>query len=461
MNGFKNDYSPLIKLAIPLALTGILQSGVFFFETVFLSRLGPDILAAGSLVSWLFGTFVVILFGTLSSINILVAHKFGAKDHQGITRVVRDGFWLALILVIPSFLIFRNMAPVFLVLGQSPAVVSSAQAYLHAISWGLLPTFIMTALFEIIIGLGHARVILKFSVVYVAMNILFSYLLIFGKWGLPALGIAGAGWGMTIGYWITVVLLAFYLFMDKSYHPYFKKLFNASKPSYVFELLRIGCPIGFMYCIEVGFFFTLTLIMGFFGSQLLAANQIAMQYLGTLMSVIFSIAQAITVRMGHLLGAGETQAAKKAATAGINLSFAFMFLVALCYWFLPYILISVDFDLSKPENYSIIHDAARILAVGALFQMAESVRIALFGALRSLKDTRFTLLISIFSFWLLALPIGYVFAMQFNMKTTGLWWGMMIGALSSVFLLYWRFQYKIKRYNHGEDIKYNSKTELK
>ncbi|HAT8647494.1 TPA: MATE family efflux transporter [Legionella pneumophila] len=448
MKLFQDHFFLLIRLAIPLAVTGLLQSGVFFFETLFLARLGPDILAAGALVSWLFGTFVVILFGTLSSINILVAHKFGSNDHKEISLVVRDGFWLSLILVIPAFLLFWNMAPIFLVLGQSPTVVSLAESYLHAMAWGLLPNFLMTALFEMIIGLGQAHVILKFSLLSVVLTIFLSFGLIFGKLGLPALGIAGAGWGMTISFWITVLALSVYLFMNKTYHRYFNNLLIASKPSYLIELLRLGFPMGLMYSIEVGFFFTLSLIMGLFSSQILAANQVAMQYLGTLMSVIFSIAQAITVRMGHLLGSGETAAAKKAANAGICISFTFMLIVAVFYWFFPKILISIDFNPNKSENIEIIRMAAQILTISAIFQIAEATRISLFGALRSLKDTRFTLFISIFSFWIIALPIGYFLATRLNIGGTGLWWGMVLGAVSSVLLLHWRFKFKIQNYQN-------------
>ena len=147
-------------------------------------------------MGWLYGTVIVILFGTLSSINVLIAHKHGAKDEAGILLVVRDGFWLALLFALPTTLLFWNMSPVFLLLGQSPAIVLLSKAYLHAIAWGILPTVIVLALFlEVMTGLGHARFILLFSILSVSLTIFFSYALIFGKFGFPALGIAGAGWG--------------------------------------------------------------------------------------------------------------------------------------------------------------------------------------------------------------------------------------------------------------------------
>ena len=244
-----------------------------------------------------------------------------------------------------------------------------------------------------------------------------------------------------------IVILAAYIFMNKKYRRYFHHLFTPTKQSHILELLRIGVPMGLMYCVEVGFFFVMALLMGSFGTQLLAANQITMQYMGTLMSVIFSIAQAITVRMGHLLGAGDPVSAKQTAYGGISISIILMLIVAICYWIFPNALISIDLDIDKPENMELVHFATQFLAVSSLFQIFEATRISLFGALRSLKDTHFTLIISIISFWGIALPIGYFLATRLGLAGTGLWWGMVLGAASSLLLLYWRFQYKMQHYS--------------
>ena len=446
MKLLKANVYPLLSLALPLALTGLLQSSVWFFETLFLAHLSPDILAAGSLVSWLYGTVVVILFGTLSSINILIAHKYGAHDEQGILLIVRDGFWLALLLAIPVFLLFWNMSPLFLLFGQSHAIVLLAKSYLHAMAWGILPNVIVIALLEVIIGLGHARLVLVFGMLSVSLSIFLSFAFIFGKFGLPALGIAGAGWGLTTSYWITVFIGCAFVLTHKDYRGYFRLLLTPTKPSYLIELLRVGAPMGIMYCVEVAFFFALTLIMGSFGSLVMAANQIALQYLGTLMSVIFSIAQAITVRMGHLLGAGDKASAERTAYVGVFISGTLMIIVASCYWYFPYSLVSIDFDVNDPKNTEIVRYSVQFLTVSAVFQIFEAIRISLFGALRGIKDTRFTLLISIISFWCIALPIGYFIASYLSFGGVGLWWGMVFGAASSVILLLCRFESKIRQY---------------
>ena len=447
MHLFKKDLYPLLKLAIPLALTGILQSSVFFFETMFLAHLGNDILAAGALVTWLFGTLLVTLFGTLSSINILIAHKFGANDKQSILKIVRDGMWLAVLFAPPMFLLFWNMAPIFLLFGQSPAIVLLAKAYLHAIAWGVLPNVIMIALLEVIMGLGRARLILIIGVITVALTIFFSFALIFGEFGFPALGIAGAGWGMTISYWIATLILVTYVALDKSLRPYFSLVFTAAKPSYWLELLHVGTPMGIMYCVEVAFFFALTLIMGSFGVLVMAANQIVLQYMGALMQVIFSIAQAITVRIGHLLGAGDKNSAERTCYIGVFLCTLLMLILGLVYTLCPEALISIDIDVDAPGNTEIVHYAVQFLLICAVFQIVEAMRITLFGALRGLKDTRFTLSMSIISFWAIALPLGYILSSYLGCGPGGLWWGMVFGAGAGVGLLFWRFKSRIENYS--------------
>jgi MATE family multidrug resistance protein len=446
----KNDVYPLLKLAIPFALTSIIQSSLNFFENIFLAKLGEKVLAAGALVSWLFATLIVVLFGTFSAINIIISHKHGANDKSGIALVFRDGLLLAVLMTIPTFLLFWNVSSIFILFGQSPELAALAKLYLHALAWGLFPKFILIILFELALGLGHSRIIMIITLLSIPVYIFFSFVLIFGKFGLPALGIAGAGWGMTFADWIISFILFILLFSNKNYRPYIQFIFTLNKPSFIWEILQLGVPIGLMYCIEVGFFFAITLIMGTLGTQSLAANQITMQYLGIVANVVFSIAQAITVRMGHLLGANQVKMANRTAFVGIILSTIFMSAIAIFYWSIPKILISVDFDIHNPNYFDTVNLAVKFLFIAAFFQIFESIRIALFGALRALKDTNFTLLASITSFWCIALPIGYLFATYFHYGGAGLWWGMVIGAGFSVPLLMWRFVSKIKgRMSHS------------
>jgi multidrug resistance protein, MATE family len=442
----RNDLLPLLTLAVPLILTGLVQSSLGFFESIFISHLGENALAAGALVNWLFITLIVILFGTFSSVNILIAHKYGANDQAGIILVLRDGLLLALFLTIPTFILFWYVPAIYFLLGQSAELVALAKLYLHGLAWGLLPKFILIVLFEFLLGLGHSRTLMIINVLSIPVYIFFSFALIFGKFGMPALGIAGAGWGLSVSDWLFAFILCIYLFNSKNYKPYMLAIFSKKKLCHIWEILRLGLPMGIMYCIEVGFFFAVTILMGIISIPSLAANQVTMQYVGPLMSAIFCTAQAITIRMGHQIGANQMELAKRTAYVGMMLSAIYVVIIAIIYWLMPRLLISVDFDVNNPNLSATVNLACEFFSIAAFFQILDGIRISLFGALRALKDTQFTLLSSIISFWCIALPFGYVLATYFHFQGAGLWWGMVLGAAFSVLFLYWRFKSRINHY---------------
>jgi MATE family multidrug resistance protein len=152
--------------------------------------------------------------------------------------------------------------------------------------------------------------------------------------------------------------------------------------------------------------------------------------------------------MGHLIGAEDMQAAEKAAYLGIAIAAGLMCIVAIFYWVAPTMLITIDFNVHNPDNFELVNEIKRLLAICAIFQIVEAARIAYFGSLRALKDTKFTMLTSILSFWFIALPIGYILAMTLQWGGTGYWWGMVMGAGFSVVLLQWRLKSRMKRYYH-------------
>ena len=268
------------------------------------------------------------------------------------------------------------------------------------------------------------------------------YLLIFGHWGLPTLYIAGAGYGILLSNTISAIVLVIYILRNNDYKSYWKYSVHFKTPSFIPELVRVGLPMGLMYCVEVGFFLILMLLMGTLGVEALAANQIVFQYFAPLMGIAFSIAQAVTIRMGHELGAKNFYAAKYASYAGSSLTVIFMLLAAIPYWFFPKILIGIDLNIHEANLIEIIHHAIAFFSIAALFQIFEATRIILFGALRALKDTRYTLITSFICFWGIALPVGYFFSHVCRLGGTGLWWGMVLAGMASVLLLFYRLKTK-------------------
>jgi MATE family multidrug resistance protein len=232
------EVNKLMKLVIPLVLTGFIESSVGFFTTLFLAHLGTQELAAGAVVQWIFFTLMVVLWGTLCSVSILIAQKYGAKDEKGIAQVLFDGLILSLYFVIPAFLLLRNIGPILLWAGQDPETVKLAQDYMQGLSWGLVPDFIGLVLMQFLIGLGHTRTNMVFTLFWVPLNILSNYALIFGKFGFPALGMAGIGWGTTLAYWILAVVLVLYLVMATI----LKSFSNYAVANSLVNSVKLACP---------------------------------------------------------------------------------------------------------------------------------------------------------------------------------------------------------------------------
>lgn len=434
----------LILLALPLIGSGVVELSVGFFSTLFLAHLSQEALAAGALVAWLFATLMVIVWGLLSAVSTLVSRYHGEQNHQKISSVLRDGLLTAAILALPAAYLLWNIAPILLLFGQKPEAVKLAQPYLHGLAWAIIPDFIICVLLHFVSGLGRTKVNLTFSVLWVPLNIFLNYSMMFGKFGLSNLGIAGIGWGTAASYWITTIGFVIYLLISPAYKKYHLKTATKINWHSFKELLQVGLPLGFMYSVEIGFFLAVSLMMGKISADALGGNQITLQYLWIFSMVTFCTAQAITIRMGHTIGASDIKKAELAGYIGIFWNVIFMILVAFIYWFAPNALISLDFDIHNPNNQTTVTLAKEFLALAAIVQIIEAIRFGAFGALRALKDTRFTMYASIFTFWILAIPLGYALAFNFNMLGNGIWWAMIFSQVVGAIIMIWRYRVKIR-----------------
>lgn len=441
----KGDFKILATLAIPLLLSGAIESSLGFISNIFLAHLGPLALGAGSLIVWFFATLMVIMWGVFTAVSILTANYHGANNNEAIGLVLRDSTILAIALTVPTSLLIYHLSPILIVLGQKAFVVARAFPYLHALSWSVLPDFLSLALLQFIIGLGKTRTNLIFTILWVPINIAFDYIFVFGKLGIQPLGIAGLGWGATASFSLLTLFLIIYLSVNSYYKKYLISFWQKSKPTYLIELLKVGLPLGLMFCVEIACFFTISLFMGNISATALEANQITIQYMGFFASLMFAIAQAITVRMGNQIGAKQINNANRAGYAGLILTFIYGLIVASVYLVLPHQLIALDFN-TKKVNPNMMDLTIKLFSVAAVFQIIESIRISLFGALRALKETKFTLISSIVGFWGAGIGMGYIFYHVLKFGPSSYWWALSLGAIFNVALLSWRFRYKMRQY---------------
>ena len=415
-----------------------------FVDTVMVGRLGPDALAGVALGHTVFFFFAIMGQGTVRAVGPMVSQAVGARQPAVVARSVRQGLWLAagfggLILVVLSL-----MEPVLWWSGQSAVATEGAMAYLRAARWGLIPFLAFGALRSFVEGLSRPLPVTIISLIGVGLNIGANELLMFGHWGLPALGLAGTGWATSIVFTALFGGLALFVHRVEPFaeHDVFRDL-RGPDGSYLRELLRIGGPMGVSRGIESSLFLVTTVMMGTLGTTALAAHQVALQCAAFTFMVPLGVGMAGTVRVGQAAGRGDEAGARRAGGVAVGLSALFMSATALLFVVAPRPIVGLYLDLSAAANADVVALAVRLLGVAALFQVFDGLQVAMHGALQGLKDTRVPMGIAAVTYWGVGLTTGYFWGVQAG-SPEGLWWGLVVGLAAAAVLLIGRFHRQVE-----------------
>jgi MATE family multidrug resistance protein len=433
-----------LELAAPIILTQLAQMSSSFVDTIMVGRLGQQELAGAAVGGAIFFPLVILTLGILMGVSPMVSQAYGARDHPSAGRAVRQGLWLGTLLTIPSCLLMWNGATLLGWMGQEEEIVLLAEEYLHAILWGVLPLLWFGALRHFIEALSRPRVVMIVTLGAVALNIVANYVLMYGKLGFPALGLAGCGWASALVFWCMFLVMAAFIRGDQSLGIYeiFSRL---GKPDwhYFSQLFRLGWPIGITQGLEVGLFSATAILMGLFSSTVLAAHHMTLQCAAYAFMVPLGLSLAVSVRVGQAIGREDVQEARRAGYVGIGLGGSFMMITAICFWTFPRFFISLFLDVDSPANREVVLQAVALLSVAAFFQVFDGIQVTAAGALRGLKDTRAPMIVALIAYWVVGLGSGYLLGFRLDMAGVGLWWGLVLGLTVAATLLWWRFYRKI------------------
>ncbi|MEX1055053.1 MAG: MATE family efflux transporter [Rhodothermales bacterium] len=430
----------MLGLAGPVVAAQLAQMSMGLTDTVMVGRLGKDALAGVALGNTVFSFFAVLWMGFVMAVGPMVSQAFGGGHKEPIERSVRQGFWLAAALTAPPFLILWNIGPFLLAIGQAEVAVDGATSYMRAISWGFLPFLWFVALRGFVEGISRPWPVTVIAFAGVAVNVSGNYVLMFGKLGFPALGLAGTGWASTIVYWFLTLVLGLFVVRGSSFKQYriFSKIGRPDR-HYFREILRIGWPVGVAFGIEVGLFMTTAVLLGTIGTTTLAAHQIAIQCAAFTFMVPLGIGMASAIRVGHAVGREDWPSVRLSGAVGMALSTAVMSVAALAFWILPREIIGIFLDLRIPDNRPVVELAITLLGIAAVFQVFDGIQVSAAGALRGLKDTRRPMLLGFISYWLIGLTIACTLGFAFHFGAPGMWWGLVLGLASAAVLLASRF----------------------
>lgn len=430
----------LARITAPLAAAFIAEMAMNVTDTLMVGHLGAVQLGAVGLTANLVFLGLSVAMHVLSVVGVLVAQNHAAGDDAAAANAVRMGFWVATLVSIPAMLFCWYLAPVLRLVRQQPEVIVHAEAYAQTVMWCIPSYLYFTVLRNFVTSLSRANSIMVITVASVPLNFVVNYVLIFGVFGLPGLGVAGTGIGTSFVCAMMFLAVSFHVWRDPMLRAFrvFSTLLRPDWPSFN-EILRVGWSAGAISAVEGGLFATISVLLGVIGATALAAGQIAFSCMTVPFMVVYALSTAASVRVAHGVGIGSMAAARQAGRLSIGYGFAYMLCVALVLWLFPEFLAGLFLDNEAPDSAEVLALAGAFLAIAAVFQVFDGTQFILLGALRGLKDTAVPFAIGLIGYWAVGLGSGYLFAFVLGHGGVGLWWGLALGLATSATLMLLRF----------------------
>jgi MATE family multidrug resistance protein len=442
IGAWRREGRALFALSVPIVLTNIGQVAIQTTDVLLIGWLGAEALAAS--VLGINAMFVLLLFaiGVVIATAPMIAQDLG-RDRSAVReprRTVRQGLWVALAIGLPASLVLWQIAPILRALGQDPALIAAAEPYVHAAMWGYVPALWFVVLRNFIAALERPRAAMVIMLVGVTFNAIAAYGLIFGRWGLPVLGLQGAGIAAALTNVFLFLALLGYVLLDPQFRRYqiLVRFWRPDWPRFR-EVFRIGLPIGITLVMEVGLFAGAGFVMGWIGTAELAAHQIALQCAAVTFMVPLGLAQAATVRVGLAAGGNDAAGVRRAGIAALLMGGGFMAAMAVVMWTMPQRIVGLFIDAGDPGNAGVVHAAVTFLAIAALFQIFDGGQVIGAGALRGLKDTRWPMAFAAFAYWGVGGSLALGLAFGAGLGGLGVWLGLALALAVAAGLMIGRF----------------------
>ena len=430
----------LAVLGLPLVGSHLAQMSLHVADTVMMGWYGVTELAAVVLGASSFFVIFILGSGFAQAVMPMVAASLGEGDEAQVRRDARMGLWLSILFGLACYPVFWWSGPILLALGQKPEVAALGQDYLQVAGLGMAPALMVMALKSYLAALNRTQVVLWITVGAVVLNIAVNWALIFGNWGAPELGVVGAAIATVVVQVASFAALALYagLLRDLRRFRLWQRFWRADWTA-MGRVFRLGWPIGVTGLAESGLFQASALMMGWIGTKELAAHGIAMEVAALAFMVHLGLSNAATVRTAHSDGAGDAAGLRRGAVVAIAMSVIFGLTMVALFLLFPAPILSLFLDTSAPEAAQIIAFGTVLLAVAALFQLADAMQVMALGLLRGIQDTKVPMLLAAFSYWVVGIPASYVLAFHAGMGGPGLWLGLTLGLLLAAVTMMARF----------------------
>jgi len=452
---WKPELVAMITLAVPVVLSelGWMAQGVV--DNIMVGKLGPVAIGAVALGNAVYYTPSLFGIGLLLGLDTLVSQAYGRKDHDDCHRWLAQGVYLACIVTPPLMVLLAAASYGFTRFGVIPEVAVLSGGYLRILNWGTLPLLLYGGTRRYLQGVGQVRVI---TVTYVLANLLNwfgNWVLIYGRFGMPALGVNGSAISTCVSrVAMAAALLGFaWRYERKRGHPLFHH-WAGPQLDRLRKLVRIGAPAAGQIVLEVGAWNLSTFAAGYLTPVALATHAIALNYASISYMVPLGVSAAAAVSVGHAVGAGDKERARRAGWLALALGTGFMLMAAVVFLIAPKPLIAL-----YTRDPQVLAVGPSLLWIAAAFQIFDGIQTVCTGALRGLGETRVPMFANLVGYWVLGLPLGFILCFVFKWGIYGMWIGLTLAliVISCTLLLRWRrdsarFALAAEKYGVKEDL---------
>ena len=432
---------------MPLVLAEIGWMTMAIVDTMMVGRLPDSAVAIGavSLGSILFHTLSFFGGGLLIGLDTLVSQAFGAGRREDCHRSLLNSIYLSFVMTPPLLGLIWLAGPILAPFRVDPKVLGFAISYTRALAWGLLPLLLYFALRRCLQAMNLVKPVAFALVTANLVNALGNWVLIYGKWGAPALGLVGSGWSTSIArVYMAAVLVGYLLWYDRKHRTDLLRTPIEPDLRRIRRLIALGLPAGLQITLEIGVFTVATALIGRLGAVPLASHQIAMNTIAFTYMIPLGISSAAAVRVGQALGRNDPNGAADAGGTAIVFGAAFMSLAAIALVVFPRWIARIF----TPDE-AVIRTAINLLAAGAAFQLFDGIQTVATGALRGAGDTRTPMVCHLAAYWFIGLPLGAWLCFWRGWGAIGLWVGLSLALIliGCVLLMVW--QRKVRRLQRG------------
>ena len=427
----------LIKIAAPILVAQIAQSSMGMIDTIMAGQVSAADMAAISIGASIWFPLVLFGHGLLLALPPTIAYLNGSGQRKRIAHQVRQGLWIVLLITMPLFVLIYNSHIIVNFMGMEERLANISSQYLQAMAFGVVAYLMMINFRGLNDGLAKTKPAMIIGFIGLLLNIPLNYIFIYGKFGVPAYGAVGCGIATAIVNWLMMIMILIYCYRAKNQRDLklFPKLFEKPHLPTLRKLLGLGVPIALTLCAEVTLFTIVSLLIAPLGANIVASHQIALQTSSFIFMLPLSISMATTILVGQRLGEQNVEGAKQVCFTALFLGLIVASITAVLTLLfrsqIAYIFVS---------DQEVIAMASFLLLFAAAYQIPDSIQVIAGGALRAYKDTKAILVISLFCYWIIGMPIGYISGLTDwitpPLAAEGFWIGFVLCLLcASIFLL--------------------------